>query len=288
MIKFTGDAESLSPKQKEVYTSIRNAYMDRTGAVALLGGNETGTSTEGFFLENMPKMSMFGGDMSIYSVQEGNSTSTNSAQSTISNSVSNTTSKNAPRSNIQTEPVNMTGRGLESYFLGEEDSKFLTYSAPYVAGTSLENPGVADPNSTTMSDKDRESFRTKGILKEGIGEYTLEDIESYSKPQDLYLEVLEFRTEADKKKYIKEELEDCSYFTNGRILAYIQPDAQNMDASEYSRAQKVICLNAMKKYSRRTGLDMVLSGDEATNKRLLDNMDKFIEEYYLEKGIIQE
>ncbi len=269
LIKPTiGESESLSPKQKEIYTSILRDYIKRTGVDAVLSGN--GTEQEKL-LKTIKESSV---------VDE--KTEENNAESKIS---SNPNSANAPAGNITNELVNTTTSGLEKYFFQGDELRFLRLSSPYVAGTNLPNPIIVDSKTFTMSEKDRNSFETKKVLKEGIGEYILEEIESYSKPSDLFLEILEFGSESDKKIFIEKELEGHSYFSKGRILTYIQPDVQYIDQSEFTSGQKVIYINLIRNYSKRTGLDMVLSKDETENRELLNNIDKFVEKYYLEKGI---
>jgi hypothetical protein len=261
--------ESLSPKQKEIYTNILQDYINRTGAEAILSGDKAEQ------------------ERLLKTIQESyvadKRTEENSTESKIISS-SNSASTSVPKSNITNEPVNTT-KGLESYFFSGDELKFLRFSLPYVAGTNLSNPVVIDSKNSAMSEKDRESFKTNKILKEGIGEYILEDIESYSRQRDLFLEILEFESEADKRNFIEKELGEHPYFSKGKILTTITPDIHLIDSEEFSRTQKVVYINLIKNYSKRTGLDMVLYGDETKNRELLGYMDKFVEEYYLEKGI---
>lgn len=173
---------------------------------------------------------------------------------------------------------NTAEKGLASYLFQGDELNYLSSPSKKIAGTDFSNPALVNVNS--LNGEDREAYEAQKIQNMGIGEYKVKEIEDYSKKRDLSLEVMEFKTEADKESYIAEEL-DGPHFSKGNILAYINPDFEEVRTSdEFSDGQKVFYMDLIQDYAKRTGLEMVLSQNKAENQELLDGINEFINDYY--------
>jgi len=181
--------------------------------------------------------------------------------------------------------------GLEFYFFQGDELRFLELSHKNIEGFDR-NPQIVYiknlKREKRLSEEMSEEAELFKILSSGTGKYTLPQIEDYSKDIDLLWGFLGFESQKDRENYMREKKEELLYptFIKGDVLTFIvmtnlKKDPPSIyDTTDLSEKQKLVYIDLIFDYAKRTGMTPILAEDETISNILLNIFKEYREDQY--------
>ncbi len=267
---------------KDEFMALANKFTDRTGAVMKYWGDSPWVREDR--VEAMaadknfnPRVDSPEWDL-VPTSEEIEAKKLSQAQVSQSSPSTETSVSNAGNSfksqlqGIMNEPSGTTNRGgLENYLFQGKELEFLKSHASTIDKT----PMIVK---TSELGEEGTEYASLGIEEMLISEYVINPIESNSRAIDLALVGWRFKDKKSLESFLnsqKEDMEGRTLFIKDNLLLGIEnPSFEDAIGafSELSTKQGVAYLKVVDDYSKRIGAELRLSGDEAKNKRLKENM----------------
>jgi len=266
------ESENLPSMQKKLYETFLKDYVKKTGA-------------EVTFSEDRQEQARLEREVLGSSVQELEAVSGPNADSNSYSFDKATEEENAKHEVSKTvnkikDKVTDAFAGIgdiNNYLINESDSRYLKPRSDFIEATNYPNPYTRSLE--TADEEEKKALLAVNMLAIGEGEYNL--IISGSR-QKLDFGFIELESESAKEDYIKKNLPQNTYFTKGKILAYIQPDVQGIEESNYhegfSLKERLAYYDLIRKYAKRTGLNVVYSRNKIENEELSEAVDTLLKE----------
>ncbi len=159
---------------------------------------------------------------------------------------------------------------LYAYFFHERELEHMDKSKEDIEGTKS-NPAVTTVESLGLAE--RIPYEEDKILRVGIGEYVLHGVGD-SEEKDLSLKVIQFETSEDREDFVqrkKWKLTYPSFFKESVFSSILKPTIEDVlnPLERFNEEQLSAYFNLILDYSSRTGMQILLSGNENENRELL-------------------
>ncbi len=199
------------------------------------------------------------------------------------NSVSeNTVKENTkPRENFVKEKVKV--RGLDFYFFQGDELKFIGLSPKNIERFD-KNPGIIytkGQGREKLSEKDLGLLQSSKILSTGSAQYILPQIEGHSKTKRLLLGFVGFETSEDMNNFLEKKREEFTYpiFVGKELISFIAEPTIG-DITSLSEKQKLVYIDSIFDYAKRTGMKAVLAPSQGLSDLYLGMFKKYREDQY--------